>query len=98
MRVVAFGLLLLSIEGCAHVQVGATSTGSAGTVASSSAATMQVHAGGPLAVVILGGMIAAAADDGQNAGPYPPPMDPNRAVNEQDCTKPIELTENLRCK
>ena len=98
MRVVAAGLLLLSIEGCTHVQVGATSTASAGTVASSSAASVQVNAGGPLAVVILGAMIAAAADDGRNTGPYPPPMDPKRAVSEQDCTKPIELTGNLRCR
>jgi len=28
-----------------------------------------------------------------------PPLDPERKVNEQDCTKPIDLTAgNLRCK
>ena len=28
-----------------------------------------------------------------------PPLDPERKVNEQDCTKPIDLTTgNLRCK
>ena len=28
-----------------------------------------------------------------------PPLDPDRKVNEQDCTKPIDLTRgNLKCK
>ena len=27
------------------------------------------------------------------------PLDPNRRIAEQDCTKPVELTQgNLRCK
>ena len=30
---------------------------------------------------------------------HPPPMDPKRDVNEQDCTKPIDPSAgNLRCK
>jgi hypothetical protein len=30
---------------------------------------------------------------------HPPPMDPKREVNEQDCTKPIDFSAgNLRCK
>ena len=30
---------------------------------------------------------------------HPPPMDPKRDVNEQDCTKSIDLSAgNLRCK
>jgi hypothetical protein len=29
----------------------------------------------------------------------PPPLDPERKVTEQDCTKPVDLTAgNLRCK
>jgi hypothetical protein len=28
----------------------------------------------------------------------PPPMNPDRAIAEQDCTKPIVFTENLRCR
>jgi hypothetical protein len=28
-----------------------------------------------------------------------PPLDPDRAVSEQDCTKPVDLTRgNLKCK
>ena len=28
-----------------------------------------------------------------------PPLDPARAVSEQDCTKPVDLTRgNLKCK
>jgi hypothetical protein len=30
---------------------------------------------------------------------YVPPMDPERAVSEQDCTKPVDLRRgNLKCK
>jgi hypothetical protein len=30
---------------------------------------------------------------------YVPPMDPGREVSEQDCTKPVDLTQgNLKCK
>ena len=29
----------------------------------------------------------------------PPPLDPKREVNEQDCSKPVDLTKgNLKCK
>lgn len=43
------------------------------------------------------GVAAALAD------PYQPdtvpPLDPQRRVNEQDCTKPVDLTAgNLRCR
>ena len=30
---------------------------------------------------------------------YPPEMDPNRRVSEQDCTKPLDYSlGNIRCK
>ena len=29
----------------------------------------------------------------------PPPLDPKREINEQDCSKPVDLTKgNLKCK
>jgi hypothetical protein len=29
----------------------------------------------------------------------PPPLDPKREVNEQDCSKPVDMTKgNLKCK
>ena len=42
-------------------------------------------------------------DSGTAANPvvqesYVPPMDPNRKVSEQDCSKPVDLTSgNLTC-
>ena len=58
---------------------------------------MHVH-GGSLAAVILAGMlIAGTAEDIRNPQAVPV-MQPDRAVSEQDCTKPIELGDNLRCR
>jgi hypothetical protein len=65
-----------------------------------------VQGGRPIALVILGGLLIATAVDGE---PRPvtfsdwgwrsaPEMKPDRGISEQDCTKPIELTENLRCR
>jgi len=28
----------------------------------------------------------------------PPPLAPDREVSDQDCTKPIQFTANLRCR
>jgi hypothetical protein len=52
----------------------------------------------PASITVQGG----GGTSGRN--PYsdprrPPPMDPKREVNEQDCTKPIDFSAgNLRCK
>ena len=80
-------VLLLLVAGCAHAQV------EIGSRSSTSSAT--VHATGGAAVVL--GVAAALAD------PYQPDtvpaLDPVRRVNEQDCTKPVDLTAgNLRCR
>lgn len=59
----------------------------------SAAAAMQAqsHAGGGMG----GGGGGRRYEDPRRA----PPMDPKRKVNEQDCTKPIDLgAGNLRCK
>ena len=83
------------------------------TTVNSSGSGVQVHTGGTLAAVILGGMlISAASQDLHDPRPFPslsvfsgwmgtrppPEMNPDRAVKEQDCTKPIELSGNLRCR
>jgi len=85
---------------------GAVTTSSA-TAASTSSGALQVQGGRPLAVLILGGLLIATAADGE---PRPmlfsdsigmraaPEMNPDRSINEQDCTKPIELSGNLRCR
>lgn len=80
-------ILLLLIAGCAHTeaQIGSRS----------GASSAQVRAVGGAAVVL--GVAAALAD------PYqpdrPPELDPNRQINEQDCTQPVDFTAgNLRCR
>jgi hypothetical protein len=48
---------------------------------------------------VLFGMVFAAVFVTEGLGYEPPvPMDPTRVVNEQDCTKPIDITKgNLKC-
>ena len=91
-------LVLLLASACTHVQIGGTSNVSA---APANAAGLQVQGGGVLTAVVLAGMLAAAAtqDLREPMGMRPrSEMKPDRIVVEQDCTKPIELTENLRCR
>ena len=102
-------ILLLMLSACIHVQIGGTS----GTPPAMSANGVQVQASGALTAVVLAGMLAAAATQDLR-DPQPAPsrglfdnwmgtrpraeMKPDRAIAEQDCTKPIELSENLRCR
>ncbi len=95
MRAVVLLLLLLA-SGCNHMRLDYAS-GSGG---------LQVQGGRPLAFVILGGALLATAVDGEprstalsDVGARPvPEMTADRSINEQDCTKPIELSGNLRCR
>jgi hypothetical protein len=84
-------LLLILIGGCSYMRA--------------DAGGLQMQ-GRPLAIVVLGGLLIATAVDGE---PRPllfsdvgtraaPQMKPDRAINEQDCTKPIEFSGNLRCR
>jgi hypothetical protein len=59
------------------------------------ASSASGRAGG--SVVLGTGVVAGRA---LYADPrYAPPMDPERMVSEQDCTKPVDLTQgNLKCK
>lgn len=70
-------------------------------------AGVQLNGGNALGVVLLGGMLATGAVADFRSYPSvgdwiwsapSPAMSPERAVAEQDCTKPIELTGNLRCR
>jgi hypothetical protein len=84
-------LLLVLITGCNYARM--------------DSGALQVG-GRPLAVVILGSLLIATAVDGESrpmlfseTGFRPAPqMNADRAINEQDCTKPIELSGNLRCR
>jgi hypothetical protein len=110
MRAVASAIaLLLFLAGCGHAGVNARTDARA----VNANANVQVHAGNSLAALVLAGMlIAGAAEDMRNPQPFPslsvfsdwmnprpaPAMQPDRTVSEQDCTKPIELGDNLRCR
>jgi hypothetical protein len=109
MRSLALCLMLLVLGACSHVQVDARS----GARTVNSNASVHVHGGNSLAAVGLAAMlIAGAAEDVRSPQPFPslsvfsdwmnpraaPAMQPDRAVSEQDCTKPIQLSDNLRCR
>ncbi|HEY5899373.1 MAG TPA: hypothetical protein VIV54_17535 [Burkholderiales bacterium] len=87
--VVLLGLLSAS---CTYVQISPNST----------AAGLQVDVGRNVAAAIVAGvLVSAAVQDAQTpatGSPLTPPMDPNRLVSEQDCTKPVDPLGNLRCK
>ena len=68
-------------------------------------ANVQVHSSSDLAaafglVLIAGGLYAAYSEEGGFwYSRRPPEMAPDRKVSEQDCTKPLDLTQgNIRCK
>lgn len=104
-------LLLLLLAGCAHVSVDATSNTSTGSAAGAQVG-LHVESRSLAAVVIAGMFLAAAIEDAREPRPMPsfasfadwfraPPkaaLDPNRAVQEQDCTRPVQLGGNLKCR
>src|SRR5258708_38270412 len=107
MRTVVVVLVLVLASACTHVQIGATSNVSA---PSTTAAGLQVQGGGALtAVLVAATLVAGATQDLREPRPFRPfydwmgtrptaEMQPDRVIVEQDCTKPIEFSENLRCR
>jgi hypothetical protein len=93
-------LLLVLISGCAYTRVDYSNS------AVTRSGALQVQGGRPLAAVILGGLLIANAVDGEPRTSRladmeirpAPEMKADRAINEQDCTKPIEFSGNLRCR
>ena len=74
-------------------------TATSGTSVSGGSVNLQTNSGALAALLIMGMFIAAAADDIRAPQSQPQPMDPQRKVVEQDCTKPIDpALGNLRCK
>ena len=87
----ASALVLLMMCACSHVQYGGNVNG----------ASVDVNTANVLGAVLLGGMLSAAAVEDFREPSWTlqrAAMSPDRPVVEQDCTKPIELTGNLRCK
>jgi len=105
----AYALVLLLLAGCSHVSISASTS----PPPSPAAGTAQVTGGGPLALLLIAGVAASTANENwtePRAYPSwsllpdwfwsrpPSPLAVDREVSEQDCTKPIQLTGNLRCR
>lgn len=85
---------------------------STGTSVTSGGVGVHVHSHSLAAVVIAGMFMAAAIEDAREPRSFPsfssfadwfrgtpaPQLAADRPIAEQDCTKPIELTGNLRCR
>ena len=95
MRLIALALLVCSAA-CTHVQLNATTGASvaSGTSITSSSAGLHATGAGAIAAVLIGATLASDGSEGRPAAP----LALEREVTEQDCTRPIELGANLRCK
>ena len=84
-----------------------------GTAVSSGQVGVHVESRALAAVVVAGMFVAAAAEEARDPRPFPSfsafsdwfrgtpraPLDPERRVSEQDCSRPVDLTQgNIRCK
>ena len=102
-------------HGQVQLNAGAGASSASGTVITSSTSGVNAQAGGSTAALLLSiGLAAAIASRDDMAygtrytanpfmavtdTPRAPAMAQDRRINEQDCTKPIDLTAgNLRCK
>jgi hypothetical protein len=104
----AFALAFVIVcTACTQAQYAASVN--SGTVVNTSSVHVQANASSVFGIALVAATIAASASqDPGAAGTYPgftdwiwsrpPPMNPDRAIAEQDCTKPIVFTENLRCR
>lgn len=105
---VAVALALL-LQGCAAdlgFRVGSTGTSATqpsvgpGSSFSSGGMSARFSDGGAFATAIGAAILGALfGRDAREAGTrVPPALDPDRRVNEQDCTEPPRDTANLRCR
>lgn len=83
-----------------------------GTSVTSGSAGLRIHSHSLAAVVIAGMFIAAAIEHSREERPFPsfatfndwflpaprPELAADRPVAEQDCTRPVELSGNLKCR
>ena len=108
MKLAAWLATAALIAGCANAAVGVGTGAVPGTSAASGVAAVNTTAGATaLGLVLMLGTI----DYINNPQPFPNPADlfmtlppapalsPIRRINEQDCSKPVDMTQgNLRCK
>ena len=104
MKRIAFAAVLLVI-GCAHSDISLNAGTSLappppapGTSVVSSGVGLQVNASGGVAAALAAGVVIAVSFSNWFSSRPAPEMDPGRTVNEQDCTKPIQGSGNLRCR
>lgn len=91
-------LLAFCVAGCDGNYIVRGSSGGAPSLPSAPppGGSAYVYGTSSFAAFLAIGFFGAASYGGAF---YVPPMDPNRRVVEQDCTKPIEdPTANLRCR
>ncbi|MEO8145848.1 MAG: hypothetical protein ABI654_16690, partial [Betaproteobacteria bacterium] len=84
--------------GNSNVQFGSNTTPAGGV---STGGAVQAQGQSTLGILIAIGILMGVsyASDRQLPDDPVPPMDGNRSVNEQDCTKPIvDRSANLRCR
>lgn len=115
MRTAALVLALFALNACSNAIVGASFNSTAAVAAPASVGTVTVVSSGGAAAVAGALAFAAFMDAGDSAymraspsfgAPYGafwarpvPELDPGRKVSEQDCTKPLDLSQgNIRCK
>ena len=97
-------LAVLLLAGCSHATIDAGG--------GAAHAGVHIHSDALAAAVLAGMVAAAAAEDARDPRGMPsfsgladwfrgtpaPELAPDRPISEQDCTRPIELTGNLRCR
>lgn len=115
MRAAVLVLCLFGLSACSNAIVGASFNSTAAVAAPASAGTVTVVSSGGAAAVVGVLAFAAFVDAGDPGyaraspsfgAPYGafwarpvPELDPGRKVSEQDCTKPLDLSQgNIRCK
>ena len=91
-------LAILLLTACSHTQVGVSSNTSSGTPATGGSVSLQTNSSVLTAVLIMGLFISAAVDEIRSPPPSVQPMDPQRKVVEQDCTRPVDTTVTLKCR
>ena len=97
MRALFAVVAAIVLGACAHTDVAIHSSGATQV---RSGASVQVNASGGLAAALVAGAIIAASvsEPDDFAGAPVPAMDPNRKVSEQDCTRPVTGSGNLKCR
>jgi hypothetical protein len=99
-RLLVAALAAAALAGCGGNY--AAHSGSSGSVVADGGlhASVTVGLSATAANVIAAGAVIGFLAVGNGLSPLlPPPMRADRAINEQDCTKPIATpTANLRCR